>query len=113
VCERWSGCGGYERFLDDMGEAPEGMWLDRVDNGKGYEPGNCRWVTPKESARNRKQRGQVEGSIRQRCRAVGMPYVQVIQRIHRGWSVEQALSIPIQKRGGMTHFDKKRLGLME
>ena len=27
--------------------------IDRIDNNKGYEPGNCKWSTPKENNLNR------------------------------------------------------------
>jgi len=51
VCNRWL---KFDNFLEDMGKRPEGMQLDRVDNDGNYEPGNCRWVTPKVNANNRK-----------------------------------------------------------
>lgn len=57
VCDRWAN--SFENFLEDMGERPEGMTLDRYPNPEGnYEPGNCRWATPKEQRHNRRKGGQ-------------------------------------------------------
>lgn len=53
VCERWR---NFENFLADMGERPPGKTIDRKDNDKGYEPGNCRWATPAEQVANRRPR---------------------------------------------------------
>jgi len=53
VCERWLGPDGFVNFLADMGERPEGKTLDRIDPDGNYEPGNCRWATPKEQRANR------------------------------------------------------------
>lgn len=52
VCDRWIGKEGFKNFLTDMGEKPDGRSLDRTDNGRGYEPSNCRWATRKEQAAN-------------------------------------------------------------
>lgn len=105
VCERWKGRNGFDNFVDDMGE-PNGLTLERVDNSKGYSPDNCKWATWKEQASNRSPGGnRIEGSLRQKAIASGLPYSVVYQRVRiHGWTEEKALSTPKLPKGRQIGF---------
>ena len=99
VCDRWA---DFQNFIDDMGERPEGLQLERIDNNQGYEPGNCRWATRSEQVRNREcnrtleWRGKSQTMV-EWAEELGMSSRTLAARLRDGWTVERALSRPVAR----------------
>lgn len=97
MCDSW--LESFECFLNDMGEPPEGMSIDRIDNDGNYEPDNCRWATPSEQSRNNSRNVLLTANGTTKCLVdwandLGCSSYAIQKRIKRGWSVEDAVTIP-------------------
>jgi len=43
----------FEKFFEYMGKKQKGQSIDRIDNSKGYFPGNVRWANNSQQQRNK------------------------------------------------------------
>jgi hypothetical protein len=92
TCDRWL---SFENFYADMGKAPDGMSIDRIDNNKGYEPGNCRWATSVEQNNNTRRNRLITArgesmTIAMWARKIGIKPNTIYYRLRRGWTPEEA-----------------------
>ncbi len=112
VCKEW--VSNFNAFFETMGEKPLGTSLDRIDNAKGYEPGNCRWATPKEQGQNKTGvTGFTFEGLTDTLNGWGkrLGYtngVQIGRRLAKGWTLEKTLTTPVGKKSN-THCGKGHL----
>lgn len=59
MCDRWRGKHGFLNFIEDVGDRPDGMTLDRKDVNGNYCKENCRWVTWDIQVANKRQKKDV------------------------------------------------------
>jgi len=109
VCDRWKN--SFENFLEDMGVAPDGLSVDRINNDGNYEPENCRWATIEQQSNNKGNSRIIEYNgermtMSQWAAKIGLAYSTLRGRLDcSGWSIEQALNTPRLENG---HNNKKK-----
>jgi hypothetical protein len=117
VCERWR---TFTNFVADMGSRPAGLTIDRIDTNGNYEPGNCRWATPKQQANNQRTNRLIAigGEVRTLAEwadAAGLNHSTLHRRLRAGWSGERAITTPLAKSsaGIKAALAKKKLTKLE
>jgi hypothetical protein len=89
VCERWQR--SFDLFLLDMGPRPKGTSLDRIDVNGHYEPGNCRWATPRTQCWNRRTTIWIEGlPLAKWAQTIGVSPITAYQRWMRWHGIERS-----------------------
>lgn len=98
MCPEWKE--NFTVFFAYVGPAPSPAHaLDRIDNDKGYEPGNVRWVTVSENNNNRRNnltltyKGETKTAA-QWAKELGVESKIIRNRVHSGWTVEDTLTTP-------------------
>lgn len=101
VCARWK---TFINFLQDMGEKPEGMTIDRIDNNGNYELSNCRWATRKQQNNNNRHNRIVtlnnrKQTLQQWLDELEIPKSTIYSRIYSGRckSYEEAILMSVEK----------------
>lgn len=108
VCDEWRNDPAAFRDWAIENGWEEGLTLDRVNNDGPYCPTNCRWVTTKEQAKNKRSnlllsfRGQTKIAA-DWADELGIPRKTLYERLRKGWTVEEALSRPVRKRSRVEH----------
>lgn len=99
VCLEWRH--DFVAFLAHIGRRPgPGYSIERIDNSKGYQPGNVRWATKTEQARNTRYNRIIEFKgekmvLAEWAERTGIPACVLSQRLNRyGWTEERALTEP-------------------
>lgn len=100
VCDRWNNSiDGFLNFMKDMGKKPGKEYsIDRIDNSGNYCPENCRWATFKTQNNNRRNNryltlnGETK-TMQEWVNFLNIPRSTLKQRLHNGWSVEEALTL--------------------
>jgi hypothetical protein len=105
ICDRWlDPQNGLENFLQDMGGRPSQEYsIERNCLDSDYCPENCRWATKKEQARNKRNTVLLAHNGKTQCvvawaEELGIHPNNIYGRLRRGWSVEDTIVSPIQKK---------------
>lgn len=98
ICEAWR---SFQNFYNDFGCTRPGPThsIDRIDNDKGYEPGNVRWATPSIQQNNRSDNRRIEHNgesltMAQWGRRLGVTKSTIRHRLLRGWPHDLIVTLP-------------------
>lgn len=103
VWDTWRGPGGFELWFAEIGPKPSPeLTLERKDVNKNYEPGNICWATWEEQANNKRNSRLVtyEGrtqTLSQWTKELGVNRTLLEGRLRLGWSIEDAMTLPVGK----------------
>lgn len=89
-------------IAESLGKRPERYSINRIDNNKGYEPGNLEWASQKEQTNNTSKNvfvtyGSDTLTLAQWAERTGVDRGTLWYRLRkRNWPVEKALTTPVR-----------------
>lgn len=91
----WNSFDAFRKWSEENGYK-KGLWLDRIDNDKGYAPDNCRWTTPKEQQNNKRTNiyltiGGETKTLTEWAEDSGIKPCTLKRRLELGWRTEDLL----------------------
>jgi hypothetical protein len=92
VCDRWR---DFAAFWSDLGATWEqGLSLDRIDVNGNYEPGNVRWASDHQQARNMRRNRLIETpwgkiTIAEAAERSGLSHSAITHRANNGWPADR------------------------
>lgn len=99
VCAEWRTDFAAFRAWALVNGYASGLSIDRVDNNAGYSPDNCRWITAKGQARNRRSNRVISGkSVAAWADKACVSYSAILRRLNCGWSIQDACTTPAGKK---------------
>ena len=102
MCDRWRD--SFVAFFSDMGERPDGLTIERVNNDMGYSAENCVWASRKAQSRNRRGRRYltVDGetkTLAEWADTSGVSIRTMWARLDSGWSHERVVRTKVGGAG--------------
>lgn len=101
VCSEWEDYETFKTWALTNGYE-EGLSIDRIDNGKGYQADNCRWVSQKQQMRNTDSNRNITYNDQTKCliewaEVKGISPDTLAKRLDKyNWSIEKALNTPVR-----------------
>lgn len=112
VCEEWKDYLTFKKWAFENGYS-DTLTIDRIENDKGYYPGNCRWADKETQNNNKQQSRKLEykgetKSVEQWAKEYNINRSTLVNRINKGMSIKEALETPIKGGNGKGYTPKRR-----
>lgn len=100
ICDQWGEFVNFQTWALSHGYS-EGLSIERINNDGNYEPRNCTWIPLPEQARNRRNNHFISHNgvtkiLAEWAKATGLSQSAIRFRLKYGWSVEEALYLPLR-----------------